>query len=202
MLFWNRKKNPICFLNVGKMICMISIFVKTAEQKSLPTGIATVKLYILTLIQLETNIMLLPKLLEKLYYQLSVIRLKVRMIDAAPKMEAYQQMAENRLERQSAEQAYQRSIERLAACKAMLPQGTYPPEQQMPELPGYQKPRLFNKRKIRAKNSALKAKYEAELQEYEFRMTLHRQTVTELQKKVDAEMMHLCYIFETRRGWN
>lgn len=175
-------------------------FAETANHQCFPTPIADkgkisaiksdpeqLKAYILSLIQLETNIMTLPKQLEKLYYQLALIQAKVRIIDAAPLVEQYHQMAESRFELQSAEQAYQRSVDRLTACKAKRPKPTYPSEPQKPTVPVYQKPGLFNKKKINAENDELKAKYEAELQEYEFKMKLHRQTIANIQNEAQEQ---------------
>lgn len=177
------KEDARSFAENTSLQCFPAPVTDTGKITAIKSDSEQLKAYILSLIQLETNIMTLPKQLEKLYYQLALIQSKVRIIDAAPMVEQYQRIAESRSKRQSAEQAHQRSLDRLATCKATHPNPTCPPEPQKPIVPIYQKPGLFNKKKINAENDALKAKYEAEMQEYEFKMKLHRQTIVNLQSE-------------------
>lgn len=125
------------------------------------------KKFILHLLQLETNIVSLSKHLEKLYCERNKNEIFVNQVNYAPIFEAMQRREEMQKKLDTAQKAYKKCLKDADQCKKNKPMPVQIPEPVKPSEPNYQKPGLFNKKKVLAENETLEAQYLQDMQEYE-----------------------------------
>lgn len=122
------------------------------------------KQYIFRLLQLETNILSLPKRLNSLYQERNINQIFVNRINYMPVFEMMQQDVARYEEAQT---AYRDAVAQLNQVKKTPPKSVDIPAPSKPEPPTYGKPGLFNKKKVMAENERLEAEYQQRLQWYE-----------------------------------
>ena len=146
----------------------------------------TIKTILKEVIGFETSLLSLEKRLNSLYLIKERENSKYLGISTKKEESAIVQLKE-RIEELTQERSSLENesldinlyVDKVAADK---PKISYPTEPNMPVEPAYEKPGLFNKKKVEASNSELKQLYEAKLTKYKTDIEVYRNLLSEAQQ--------------------
>lgn len=154
--------------------------------------VAKIKSYLMSMIQLETDILSSTKYLEELIYQYYLAKgskCAVNMEPIAGMLNTYLEAERTYSEKAT---AYQEALSRVSQYKYLhrpnIPTGSsLPAAPQKPQTPQYKKWNLFNKKKIEAENELILWMYKKELEKYEEQMVKYNSDVAALKKAAEEE---------------
>lgn len=154
--------------------------------------VAKLKSYLMSMIQLETDILSSTKYLEELIYQYYLAKdskCAVNMEPIADMLNTYLEAERTHSEKAN---AYQEALSRLNQYKYLhrpnMPTGnSLPAAPQKPQTPQYKNWNLFNKKKIKAENELILWMYKKELEKYEEQMAKYNSDVAALKKAAEEE---------------
>lgn len=147
--------------------CDVPVIGKTGISGRIKNDPEMLKQYLFSLVQLETNVISIPKRLKELYQERNRTEIFIKQADYKPICEAKQKLEAAQSRFVHAVQVHENHLQEIKKLKANKPAPVEIPEPEMPVEPEYQKPGFFNKKKVLAQNEALKAHYTQAMQEYE-----------------------------------
>lgn len=130
-------------------------------------SITQLKEYIHNLIQLESNIISLEKRLTSLYFEHSMNKRKVELVDIQPVILLQEKISADQKIFEKASKVYETIQEHLDTLKTRIPEPIVLPEPVKPAEPEYKKTFLFNKKKVLEENALLEKQYRQALMDYD-----------------------------------
>lgn len=143
------------------------IEISAAKRKEIQSSPKKLKSYICQLLQLHSSLRTLETRLSSLYAAHIKNQAKVNIINSKPLIERKERIAADTDRFEKARKVYLQSVAFVNSCKANAPKPAQLPMPPKPIEPIYQKPNLFNKKRVLEQNAQQEKAYLLEIEKYE-----------------------------------
>lgn len=141
--------------------------ISTAKRKEIQSSPTQLKSYICHLLQLHSSLETLTARLSNLYAARIKNQVEVNIINSKPLIERKERIAADTERFEKARKVYLQSVAFADSCKANRPKPAQLPMPPKPIEPIYQKPNLFNKKRVLEQNAQQEKAYLLEIDKYE-----------------------------------